>query len=110
MENLGKIVQVEEDMPLQTYFIKYQTILHDEAEFKIKKLLEDESLHMAQVITDAEVTWTKNLENQFVNITQGFVDAEISRRHKLKNQLKNSEFISEKLNQKITGAEFNLTK
>ncbi len=98
-------------MPLNSYLIQYQKILHEEAEFKLINLFEDESLHMAQLISDSEITWTKNLEKLITNITQGFMDAEISRSNKQDNQVRNYELNFAELNQKINEAEFKqLTK
>ncbi len=100
------IVQVEEDMPLQTYLIKYQKLLQEEAEIKFGQLLEDESLHISQVISDVEISWAKSLDKQTIDITERLAVEQIHISNKLNDQATNTE----KIERRVTGAELNLTK
>ncbi len=69
MANLKVHVEVEEDMPLQTYIIQYLNFLHDnvkKAEVKLEtfvlKMIEDESVHISQIVRDHEITRDINMD------------------------------------------------
>ncbi len=102
---MGKIVQVDEGMPLQTYLIKYQKILHEEDDFKLRNLLEDESLHMSQLFTDSEITLTKYMKLISVEIKQRITGTEFNLIKKLDDVLNISQLIFEGLNRTISNVE-----
>ncbi len=89
MAELGKNVQVEEDMPLLTYVIQYQKLLHEDAEKILERNSEDQAVYIEQLIKDFETSFSIKLENESKNISQKYLDAEMKLNNKFDVQMLN---------------------
>ncbi len=76
-------------MPLQTYIIQFQKLLHEEATNSFENALADESVYISQVISDLEKTFLKKLDTQDTvalsnKLDQAIIDITLNLSNKLK--------------------------